>query len=280
MEKSDSYYFAINWEVCARSGEKILLFRDRLRSAVRIIDKYYYLAGPDLRSRPEFTEPDESRRELLYDIFPSGENRAGLDQGWKLPGEPRAVFANFGRKMNSRFHLYELWEDSGLVIKESGWTCLEPVMYNHACQAILDLIAGFDNKPDLFFGTGRLCVKRKMPDPETVLNSIASFNGKLNYSGHVNIYFESNTPDEKSAVIPAGVLSTELPLDAASPGVSPLAFGPVAAGRGKTAGAFLSAEKGDKSAPATDDAAVTRFFTRIRRDDRNHLSSFLWIMGQ
>ena len=272
MGTADSYYFDVNWEVCARSGENYLFFKDRLRSAVRVIDKYYYLAGPDLRSRPEFSEPDEGWRELIH-------NGTGVskDQGWRLPGEPRAVFANFGRRMNTKFHLHELWEDSGLVIKETGWHCLEPVMYNHACWTILDLVAGPEEKPDLFFGTGRLCVKRKSPEPETVLNSIASFTGKLNCSGDVNIYFESNRPDEKSTVVKAGAHSRDISLSTDS-GLAHLSFEPLVIQQEKQPGVFVSALEGDKRPATADEKPVKRFFTRIRRDDRNSLSSFLWLI--
>jgi hypothetical protein len=278
MGTADSYYFDVNWEVCARCGEKFLFFKDRIRSAVRIIDQYYYLAGPDLKSRPEFSEPDEGWRELIHYNFTSGNDGANRDKEWRLPGEPRAVFANFGKRMNTKFHLYELWEDSGLVIKESGWSCLEPVMYNHACRTLLDLVAGPDEKPDLFFGTGRLCVKRKTPEPETVLNSIASFTGRLNCSGHVNIYFESNRPDEKSTVIKTGTHSRDVSILADS-GLSPLCIEPLYIQQEKQPGAFLSAFEGDKRARISDETQVKKFFTRFRQEDRNSLSSFLWIMG-
>jgi len=274
-DKANSYYFDVNWEVCARSGERFLFFRDRLRSAVRIIDRHYYLAGPDLKSRPEFSEPGECWRKLIHD-------RAGLnrEEGWEIPGEPRAVFANFGRKMNTKFHLYELWEDSGLVIKESGWSCLEPVMYNHSCRTFLDLIYGpaldqWTEKPDLFFGTGRLCVKRKNPEPETVLNSVASFKGRLNYSGHVNIYFETNRPGESSAVIRAGAHSGEFAMIAAASGISPLSLGPFFV---NNSAVFLSAAEGESTGRPADETSA-KFFTSIRQDEGNSLSSFLWIMG-
>jgi hypothetical protein len=271
MGEADNYYFDVNWEVCTRCGENLLFFKDRLRSAVRVIDKYYYLAGPDLKSRPEFSEPDEGWRRLIY-------NGAGLSRefGWRLPGEPRAVFANFGRKMNAKFHLYELWEDSGLVIKESGWSCLEPVMFSHACRAILDLVAGPGEKTDLFFGTGRLCVKRKMPEPETVLNSVASFTGRLNYSGYVNIYFESKRPEEKGAVVPAGAPSRVFSFPA-EPGAAPLSCGPLLIRYAKRPAALFPALAGSEKAGISGEP-VNKFFARIRLEEGSSLSSFLWLM--
>lgn len=273
MGNADSYYFDVNWEVCARRGGNLLFFKDRLRSAVRIIDKYYYLAGPDLKSRPEFSEPDEGWRQLVH-------NGAGpgSEFGWRLPGEPRAVFANFGRKMNAKFHLYELWEDSGLVIRESGLSCLEPVMFNHACRAILDLVAGPGEKSDLFFGTGRLCVKCKRPEPETVLNSVASFTGMPTYSGHVNIYFETSRPEEKGAVIPAGAPSGVLSF-LAGPGLAPLSCEPLIP-YAKRPAALLPVSAEGKMAGEPGELPAGKFLARISQEEGNALSSFLWIMGE
>jgi hypothetical protein len=275
MTGADSYYFDVNWEVCARSGEKFFFFKDRLRSAVRIINNHYYLAGPDLKSRPEFSEPDEGWRGLIHGGASPG--NMAQEQIWRLPGEPLAVFVNFGKKMSSKFHLYELWEDSGLEITQSAWTCLEPVMYNHACRTILELITGSEERSDLFFGTGRLCVKRKTPEPETVFNSVAAFQGRLNYSGHANIYFESSRPDEKSAIIGGGMQARNVSLLADASGVAPLSLEPLFAPEGKP-GAFFPGFERDGAARSSDEPAGKKFFARVRQDDRNSLSGLLWIM--
>lgn len=284
--KADNYYFDVNWEVCARSGESFLIYRGRIRSALRVIDRYYYLAGPDLKSRPEFAEPDDEWRGLVDVMFAADKNSTGPDPGretgWRIPGEPQAVFANFGRRMNSKFHLYELWEDSGLVITNNGRACLEPVMYSHASRAIIDLVAGPGNSPDFFFGTGRLCVKRKTPEPETVLNSVASFEGRTNYSGHVNIYFEAKRPsadtrDGEGAVLRAGALPGGFAVLAAA-GVSPLSPGPAAIGsKGPAVVLSIAGMEDPGSAPAL--RRSVNFFTRTKQCEGNSLSSILWILA-
>lgn len=288
-EEKDSFYFDVNWEVCTRSGSGAVLIRNRFRSAVRLVGRYYYIAGPDLKSGPEFARIEESWPDLVR-------HRAPLGAGdWRLPGEPRAVFANFGKKINSKFHLYELWQDSGLEIENSGWDFFEPVMFNHACSLMLEFVAGphRSSRPaaEPFFGTGRLCVKKKAPEPEIILSSTASFTGKKNTAGKTSIYFEATRmPAVRSAVlhryreiIPAkrpGAPSLAL-AGIADEGLSPPTLQSpetltmlLESGYSPVSGADKEPHEPARKHP------VTRFVTGIMHEKGKALSSFLWILNQ
>lgn len=192
---SNCFYFDVNWEICTRSAEGFIFITNRLRSALRIVSRYFYLAGPDLNARPDFSPSDAGRWERLKD---SSRNVSSSGRGWKIPGEPQTVFANFGKKLNHKFHLYELWEDSGIIMSNSERDYLEPIMYSHACSGILEAInaatgkalegGAVENEP--FFGTARLCVKTIVPRPATVHDSLASIVGKVN-GDFTGLYFET-----------------------------------------------------------------------------------------
>ncbi|MGZ3579894.1 MAG: hypothetical protein ACXWMH_01320, partial [Syntrophales bacterium] len=107
--QNKGYLFEVSWEVCNKVGGIYTVIASKMREAIRNYGERYFLLGPDLKTNPDFEETDEDcwvkiRESTAIKEIPCRFGR------WKIPGEPKVILVNFGKKYDKDQLLYRLWE--------------------------------------------------------------------------------------------------------------------------------------------------------------------------
>jgi hypothetical protein len=236
--------------------------------------------GPDLINDKEIQIYGGSR---VFEGQDAGS--ASGDNRWEIPGEPRTLLLSSGSKINARQRFYEVWADGCAHVSSSNLQTIEAVIFTHACSVLNGIFhdgtACDFHLADHFFGTADLCVKRKVPQIETVLTSRALFSGKSAVNS-MNIHFKMDHDDEgdKESIMLPYLMETEPVLrhdGCAAAGVRAMmqsaegfplfGFGAVMV----PAGGFRKPYWGNQ------DVMGSGFLARITCNEKEETSGILWI---
>ncbi len=154
--------------------------------------------GPDLKTNTDFEETDEDcwvkiRESTAIKEIPCRFGR------WNIPGEPKVILVNFGKKYDKDQLLYRLWEDYGIDSIAGGWDYVEPLMFSYACGEVIETIYNLMVRPhnnipaiaqfhEWMCGAGLLCVKKKVPEIGTIFTTHATILGRTLAGSGVDIY--------------------------------------------------------------------------------------------
>lgn len=194
---SNVFLFEVSWEVCNKVGGIYTVINSKVVTAIRHFGENYYLLGPDLKTNAEFEETDEECWNRIREGAAIKEIPCRFGR-WKIPGEPKVILVNFGKKFNKDQLLYELWEDYGVESISGGWDYVEPVMFSYTCGAVIETIYNLIVKPDAgsavaqfhewMCGAGLLCVKKRVPEIGTVFTTHATILGRSLAGSGIDIY--------------------------------------------------------------------------------------------
>ena len=195
--KDEGYLFEVSWEVCNKVGGIYTVIASKLREAVRIYGDRYILLGPDLKNNLDFEETDENCWTKIREVTAIKEIPCRFGR-WKIPGEPKVILVNFGKKYDKDQLLFSIWEDYGVDSIAGGWDYVEPVMFSYACgeviETIYNLVIRSRNVPavaqfhEWMCGAGLLCLKKKVPEIGTVFTTHATILGRTLAGSGVDIY--------------------------------------------------------------------------------------------
>jgi len=196
--QTKGYLFEVSWEVCNKVGGIYTVIASKMREAIRNYGERYFLLGPDLKTNPDFEETDEDcwvkiRESTAIKEIPCRFGR------WKIPGEPKVILVNFGKKYDKDQLLYRLWEDYGIDSIAGGWDYVEPLMFSYACGEVIETIYNLMVRPhnnipaiaqfhEWMCGAGLLCVKKKVPEIGTIFTTHATILGRTLAGSGVDIY--------------------------------------------------------------------------------------------
>jgi phosphorylase/glycogen(starch) synthase len=196
--QTKGYLFEVSWEVCNKVGGIYTVIASKMREAIRNYGERYFLLGPDLKTNPDFEETDEDcwvkiRESTAIKEIPCRFGR------WKIPGEPKVILVNFGKKYDKDQLLYRLWEDYGIDSIAGGWDYVEPLMFSYACGEVIETIYNLMVRPhnnmsaiaqfhEWMCGAGLLCVKKKVPEMGTIFTTHATILGRSLAGSGVDIY--------------------------------------------------------------------------------------------
>jgi len=196
-KQSKGYLFEVSWEVCNKVGGIYTVVTSKMREAINNYGERYFLLGPDLKTNPDFEETDEDcwvriRESTAIKEIPCRFGR------WKIPGEPKVILVNFGKKYDKEQLLYRLWEDYGVDSIAGGWDYVEPVMFSYACGEVIETIYNLMVRPygiqavaqfhEWMCGAGLLFLKKKVPEMGTVFTTHATILGRSLAASGVDIY--------------------------------------------------------------------------------------------
>ena len=191
------FLFEVSWEVCNKVGGINTVLRTKAHEAVRRYGDNYYMIGPDLKTNPEFEETDEEGWAKIREGTAIKEIPCRFGR-WKIPGDPKAILVNFGKKFNKDQLLYELWEDYGVDSIAGGWDYVEPVMFSYACGTVIETIYNLIVRPrnlravaqfhEWMCGAGLLCIKKRVPEIGTVFTTHATILGRTLAGSGMDIY--------------------------------------------------------------------------------------------
>ncbi|MGZ6238043.1 MAG: alpha-glucan family phosphorylase, partial [Syntrophales bacterium] len=196
--QNKGYLFEVSWEVCNKVGGIYTVIASKMREAIRNYGERYFLLGPDLKTNPDFEETDEDcwvkiRESTAIKEIPCRFGR------WKIPGEPKVILVNFGKKYDKDQLLYRLWEDYGIDSIAGGWDYVEPLMFSYACGEVIETIYNIMVRPhneiaaiaqfhEWMCGAGLLCVKKRVPEIGTIFTTHATILGRALAGSGVDIY--------------------------------------------------------------------------------------------
>ncbi|MDD5713013.1 MAG: hypothetical protein PHY31_09710, partial [Smithellaceae bacterium] len=176
------YLFEVSWEVCNKVGGIYTVITSKVREAMRSFGDNYFLLGPDLKSNIDFEETDEEVWEKIREGTAIKDIPCRFGR-WKIPGEPRAILVNFGKKYNKDQLLFRLWEDYGVDSIAGGWDYVEPVMFSSACGEVIETAYNLIVRPqgapavaqfhEWMCGGGLLYLKKALPEIGTVFTTHA-----------------------------------------------------------------------------------------------------------
>jgi len=195
--KDAGYLFEVSWEVCNKGNGIYTVITSKLREAVRIYGDRYILLGPDLKNNLDFEETDELCWAKIREATAIKEIPCRFGR-WKIPGEPKVVLVNFGKKYDKDQLLFNIWEDYGVDSIAGGWDYVEPVMFSYACGEVIETIYNLSIRPqnvqavaqfhEWMCGAGLLCLKKKVPEIGTVFTTHATILGRTLAGSGVDIY--------------------------------------------------------------------------------------------
>lgn len=189
--------FEVSWEVCNKVGGIYTVIRSKLPEATRIFGRNYFLLGPDLKTNLEFEETDEECWNRIREGIAIKEIPCRFGR-WKVPGEPKVILVNFGKKYDKDQLLYRIWEDYGVDSIAGGWDYIEPVMFSYACGEVIETVHNLLVRPrnmgsvaqfhEWMTGAGLLCLKKRVPEIGTVFTTHATMLGRALAGSGVDIY--------------------------------------------------------------------------------------------
>ena len=200
MQKRDSaFLFEVGWEVCNKVGGIYTVLQSKAATAVEAFGDNYYLLGPDLRTNAEFEETDEEcwiriREAVAIKEIPCRFGR------WRIPGDPKVILLNPGKKYNKDQLLFSLWEDYGVDSIAGHWDYIEPVMFSYACGEVIETVYNLLAAPqdarataqfhEWMCGAGLLRIKKAVPEIGTVFTTHATILGRTLAGAGRDIYSE------------------------------------------------------------------------------------------
>jgi phosphorylase/glycogen(starch) synthase len=208
--KENNFLFEVSWEVCNKVGEIYPVIRSKVSTAIGHFGENYFLLGPDLKTNPEFEETDEACWNKIREGTAIKEIPCRFGR-WKIPGEPKVILVNFGKKFNKDQLLFELWEEYGVESISGGWDYVEPTIFSYTCGAVIETIYNLCVKPiggnaiaqfhEGMCGAGLLCVRKRVPEIGTVFTSHATILGRSLSGAGVDIYtkMEHISPQKEAA---------------------------------------------------------------------------------
>jgi len=191
------YLFEVSWEVCNKVGGIYTVIASKLQAARQFYGDRYILLGPDLKTNVDFEETDEDfwtkiREGTAIKDIPCRFGR------WKIPGEPRCVLVNAGKKYDKDQLLFRLWESFGVDSIAGGWDYVEPVMFSFACGEVIETIFNHAARPynlsavahfhEWMTGAGLLYLKKSVPEVGTVFTTHATILGRSLAGAGMDIY--------------------------------------------------------------------------------------------
>ncbi|MFB3925765.1 MAG: alpha-glucan family phosphorylase [Syntrophales bacterium] len=191
------FLFEVSWEVCNKVGGIYTVISTKISEAIRSYGENYYLLGPDLKTNPDFEETDEDCWARIREGTAIKEIPCRFGR-WRIPGEPKVILVNPGKKFNKDQLLFEIWEDYGVDSIAGGWDYVEPVMFSYACGAVIETIYNLLIRPvggraiaqfhEWMCGAGLLCVKKRVPEIGTVFTTHATILGRTIAGSGIDIY--------------------------------------------------------------------------------------------
>ncbi len=195
--KPNRYLFEVSWEVCNKVGGIYTVLQSKARTAADTFGENYYVLGPDLKTNAEFEETDEECWQRVREATAIKEIPCRFGR-WRIPGNPKAILIDFGRKYNKEQLLYQLWEDYGIDSIAGQWDYIEPVMFGHACGEVIETIYNVVVAPhggeaiahvhEWMCGAALLQVKKSTPEIATVFTTHATMLGRALAGSGVDIY--------------------------------------------------------------------------------------------
>lgn len=193
------FLFEVSWEVCNKVGGIYTVVSSKAAEVVRHYGENYFLLGPDLKTNLEFEETDEAIWQRIREATAIKDIPCRFGR-WRIPGSPKVILVNFGKKYNKDQLLYRLWEDFGVDSIAGGWDYVEPVMFSHASGEVIETIYNLLARPDdlpavaqfheWMCGAGLLALKKRTPEIGTVFTTHATILGRSLASSGVDIYSE------------------------------------------------------------------------------------------
>jgi glycogen phosphorylase/synthase len=191
------YLFEVSWEVCNKVGGIYTVIASKSSEAARIYGDRYILLGPDLKTNPDFEETDEASWAKVREATAIKEIPCRFGR-WRIPGNPKVILVNFGKKYDKDQLLFSIWEDYGVDSIAGGWDYVEPVMFSYACGEVIgtiyNLLIQTKGIPavaqfhEWMCGAGLLYLKKKVPAIGTVFTTHATILGRSLAGAGMDIY--------------------------------------------------------------------------------------------